>query len=341
MDLKDLKYIYNINGINNGIRNSYINDMVDDYDEARQHVINRFDVLINTIDAKDIFVNNSENSIKAVIDNKKEQSESTDFTRVVQTYPHSIRCGDLIKYKINSNDEIKNYLVKNVVLQKDTYEQGIIIECDKTLSWTDITNNEILCPASSSSISSYQTNVNQSIVNLNELTDLRIQLTISSNIEEFNNIPNWVTIKELYPNSKFMITQRTDNVKEGIIEISCVKDIFTDSMEILNYHEGVNPDYGYNESFWVIDEGDFKGLLTTRKAEDITKEWGYDVKVTDVLYTPQNNLISESTLIRKDKVVYKVVKMVECKNPDKRLENYWTIGLIKNENQNIDIKVGE
>lgn len=267
------------------------------------------------------------------IDTKIKNNE-TDLTlkNIYISKKDNIKDGDLIRYV--TKDKEVTYIISNVQnFIKIPFGQAS--ECDKTLSWTN-NNKEILCPASSSSVSAYQTNVSRSIVTLNELTDLRIQLTFSSNIDEFNNIPNWITIKNLYPSSKFMITQRTDNVKQGTIEINCIKDIFTDSMEVLNHHERVNPDYGFNESYWSIDEGDFKGLLTTLKAEDITKEWGYDVKVTDVLYTPSNNLITESTLIKKDNVIYKIVKIIECKNPDKRLDSYFTIGLVKSEKQDIE-----
>lgn len=210
-----------------------------------------------------------------------------------------------------------------------------INKCDKTITW-----DNVKMPACSGTVSSYQTGVNETITTIYKLSQLQVQAKISnSNIGK--TIPNWIKFDDLYPDNRFMITQRVDDNIKGIIEITCIKDIYTDSMEILNYHEGVNPDYGYNESYWSIDDGDFKGLLRSLKAEDVTKEWGYDVEVTDVLYVPPNNLITESTLIKKDEVIYKVVKIVECKNPDERLLSYFTIGLVKNENQNIEIKGDE
>lgn len=334
MDINKLKYYQTLNGLANGktCRDSLIDEMVDGYNIARENLVTRFDVMINSNMALDVFINDSETTTKAIIDTKKKYSAESTEQESIQTYPSLIKSGDYIKIKRNETDEYHNYLITSEIKKETRYDEGIVVKCDKTILWTN-EEKEINCPAYSRSIN--QSNTNESVSKLYKLTDLKIDLEISNNVL-FSNIPNYVNIKELYPNSRFQIIKRHDNKIDGLVELTLIKDIYTDDVDILNYSE-YEDEFGISREGWIISKKDYKSCIRNLTAEDITKEWGYDLEVSEVLYVPIENDITESSLIKYENCFYKTVKFNKCVNPDKRLEGYCVIGLIKNDNQNINI----
>lgn len=132
-----INYCKTINGSLgfNDTKTQFINSMVQDYNEAHENAIYRFDVLINTIDAKDIYVNSSETTIKGVIDTSKKQTADTEIEQTIQVYPNQIKRGDYIKFKMNDTDELRTYLVKSKVDKKNSYDEAVFEECNYTLKW--------------------------------------------------------------------------------------------------------------------------------------------------------------------------------------------------------------
>lgn len=339
MDMNKLKYYQIINGLTNGrtCKDSLMNEMVDSYNTARDNLITRFDVMINSNMALDVFINKSEESIKAIIDTKKKYSAESNEQESIQVYPNLIKSGDYVRFKKNDTDEFKYYLITSEIKKELTYDEGIFVKCDKTIYWNE-ENIEIICPAYVNNSS--QTNTNDFISTLNKLTDMKISIQISNNIEENKNIPNWITFKELYPNTRFQIVQRQDNVNEGLINLSLIKDIYVDNVDIINYSE-YEDDNGITRYGWTVSNKDYKSCIRNLSAEDVTKEWGYNVELSHVLYVQNLDNIEESSLIKYDNVIYKTIKFIKYDNPDKRLDSFYMIGLVKNEEQNINIVESE
>ena len=114
MDLKLLDYITTINGLkqSDGFeKDCEILDMVDDYEVAKDEVITRFDVIVNTSDGKDIYINNSSKAIRGVVITKKKQGATSSKEDYIQTRPNLIKRGDYLKFRYNENDILHDYII--------------------------------------------------------------------------------------------------------------------------------------------------------------------------------------------------------------------------------------
>ena len=104
MNIDDLLYVKKINGIshsNCNCKTDMINEMVDEYDEAYDNVVTRFEVLINTKSAIDVYVNDSETPIKALYYTKKKQGATTEREEGIQVFPNQIKQGDILRFSYN------------------------------------------------------------------------------------------------------------------------------------------------------------------------------------------------------------------------------------------------
>jgi len=143
MKKEDLQYYRIINKIseNQSCKESYISEMSQDYNKARENAIYRFDVLINSIDAKDVFINELETSIKGVIDISRKQTADTEMEERLQVYPNLIKRGDYVKFKVNDTDTLRTYLIKSKIDKKNGYDEGIFEECNYNVKF--ISSNEL------------------------------------------------------------------------------------------------------------------------------------------------------------------------------------------------------
>ena len=68
-----LDYIRKVNEIdkNKNLKQNEIDDMVDDYEHGKNMLITRFSVMINTSDALDVYINDSDTPIKGIVDEKR------------------------------------------------------------------------------------------------------------------------------------------------------------------------------------------------------------------------------------------------------------------------------
>jgi hypothetical protein len=119
----------------NDTKTQFINEITQDYNTAREDTVYRFDVLINSTDGKDIYVNDSEISIRGVIDLSKKPTADTEIEKRIQVYPNQIKQGDYIKFKENDTDTLRTYLIKSPIDKKHGYDEGVFEECNHVLKW--------------------------------------------------------------------------------------------------------------------------------------------------------------------------------------------------------------
>ena len=284
-----------------------------------------------TVNFKEYFNEDTKEKYHMIIRNTSNEYKENLEERTIMFYKkYNLKTGDIIKY-------LNEYFLISTHIDKDNpfFDTCKMLRCDKIITWIDNNGREIICPSSSSSVASYQTNVDNSLVTLNELSTIKLKLMISTNIEEYKYIPNWIHFTNLYPQNRFWITQRVDNNIEGITELICVKDIFNESMDIVQFVDDIEDEYGITRSGWEITKSNVMGNINHIVTEDVTKEWGYDIKITDILYIEEIEDIQESTIIKYNNKFYDVVKIIRFKNPNPILDSYYKVGLIEKDNQNI------
>jgi hypothetical protein len=110
-------------------------EMTTDYNIARPNVVTRFSIMVNTIDGKDVYINNSDTLIRGVIDVKRHQTADTEMEETVQVYPNQIKCGDYLKFKVNDTDELRDYIITSKIEKKHGYDEGVFKECNHLLKW--------------------------------------------------------------------------------------------------------------------------------------------------------------------------------------------------------------
>lgn len=119
----------------NNTKTQLLSEMSQDYNTGRENAIYRFDVIVNSIDGKDVYINNSITPIRGVIDVKRQQTADTEMQETVQVYPNQIKRGDYLKFKVNDTDELRDYIITSKIEKKHGYDEGIFKECNHLLKW--------------------------------------------------------------------------------------------------------------------------------------------------------------------------------------------------------------
>ena len=119
----------------NDTKTQLISEITQDYNTARQDTIYRFDVVVNSIDGKDIYINEATTPLKGVIDISRKQTADTEMEERLQVYPNLIKRGDYIKFKVNDTDTLRTYLIKSKIDKKHGYDEGIFEECNYDLKF--------------------------------------------------------------------------------------------------------------------------------------------------------------------------------------------------------------
>jgi hypothetical protein len=137
MNKNDLQYYRKLNRISEkqSCKDLLINEMTQEYDNARENTIYRFNVLIGSNDAKDVYINGSDTFIKGVIDVKRQQTADTEMQETIQVYPNQIKRGDYLRFKVNDTDVLRDYIITSKIDKKDGYDEGIFKECNHLLKW--------------------------------------------------------------------------------------------------------------------------------------------------------------------------------------------------------------
>ena len=224
MDLNYLKYCKSINNLNgvNGCRDSFLSEMVSDYNEAKANVITKFSVMVNTVDAKDIYINNSTTSVKAVIDDRKKQGATSDREEYIQTYPNLIKSGDNVKFKYRS-DDIDNYaLITSDIEKKNGYDEGVFLLCNQFITWKGLSVLPIPCWLNNSSYGS-----KGEVHNIEQISDFDARAVILVGMNEYTSqIRNGMRF--IFNHSKddvYEVTKKTtaynSNGVNGYISLTC------------------------------------------------------------------------------------------------------------------------
>ena len=219
----DLDYFRKINRLGNGntTRNSLIESMVEDYNIAHDNLIHRFDIRINSISALDCYFNMSEDPIKAVIDEKKDYTSSSNIEETIQTYPNLIKTGYYFKMKRNETDNDNYYLITSEIKKQDGYDEGVFLKCNQTFKWKD--ENGIHVYPCVSSNDSYGVKQATSSGTLTEL-EIKLKIKIQNNEDTRKLMPN---LRIMFSHSKtdiYKIISINKSIYEGVITITCVND---------------------------------------------------------------------------------------------------------------------
>lgn len=170
----DLDYIKKINGLYGytDIRDSVIGEIADDYNEAKENLITKFRVAINSNDAKYVKINEREKLEKAVISNKsKIPGKLTEYEKLIWMEINRMNTGDYIYVEENGKDKV--YYVSSAVDIEHDYEEAKIKPCNNTLSFLNKDGSVTTIPVYAENQTLYNIGVVQ-----RENTDIRYGDTI-------------------------------------------------------------------------------------------------------------------------------------------------------------------
>lgn len=128
------KIVNGSKGFNN-TKTQLLSEMTQDYNIGRENTIYRFDIVVNTVDGKDVYINNSDTPIRGVVDVKRQQTADTEMQETIQVYPNQIKRGDYLRFKVNDTDELRDYIITSKIEKKHGYDEGIFKECNHLLKW--------------------------------------------------------------------------------------------------------------------------------------------------------------------------------------------------------------
>ena len=115
-----------------------------------------------------------------------------------------------------------------------------------------------------------------------------------------------------------------------------------DKIDILKY--GSTEDkWGITRNCWTVQQRDFVcDVQYATDPEKITTDFGYNVEVSRIIYCVPNENLVESSIIRYDGTLYKIIKIKKCKN-DTNFDGdkYWKVAIVEHDNQNLVIEEGE
>lgn len=153
-----------INGtLNKTARQSIVDDMVSQYNEANENVITEFDVLIKSDKAKTVLVNGTPKKILMKHENNKNNNESNYYLQL-KSYPKEILNGDFVTEKSDDPNEVnRTYLVTSVPQLERDCDVNYVALCNQTLNYKGL-SKPIPCYATNSS---YGT---KGVVDLNQIT---------------------------------------------------------------------------------------------------------------------------------------------------------------------------
>lgn len=237
------QYLDNIMKMNNTYgHNTYnesiIDSMVDSYNRSIDNVITDFDIRIKTKDAFDIFINNSDTSVKALIDISKKETVGSDSEEIVRVHPRVIKAGDYFKVKYKNSDEYVNYLIRSDIKHDRTHDYAMISKCERTLNWSGL---EVLQPCYVTSDS-----FGSKIVTDNELLssiDTKARVYVQANEYTKIIVPDF---RLIFCNDKHGIYKVSDKevFKDGIYMLTCKKDKYMQGDDLENniaYNDGLIP----------------------------------------------------------------------------------------------------
>lgn len=129
-----LNYIMKVNGTKGKTNRKeiFIDEMSKSYDEARENYISRFDVMINSNEAKCVKADGKD--IKCLIKyNDTKESETTgNYVVKIQTHKGNIKEGSIIEFKNDEDFKNETYFVMTKVENIKNYSQAYIRYCNRS-----------------------------------------------------------------------------------------------------------------------------------------------------------------------------------------------------------------
>ena len=129
----DLDYIRKLNGTyGKTCRQSIIDDMLCQYEEANKNVVTEFDVLINSSKAKNVFIDNTPSKVLMTYKNNKNTSDS-DFMWEVKNYPNEVKLGSYLMHVNEVTGEDDYYLCTSKPMNKRGYDINYFKYCNQKI----------------------------------------------------------------------------------------------------------------------------------------------------------------------------------------------------------------
>jgi len=281
-----INYCRVINGSKgfNDTKTQLINEISQDYNTARQDTIYRFDVLINSIDAKDVYINDSTTSIKGVIDISRKQTADTDMEEKIQVYPNQIKQGDIIKFKVNDTDTLRTYLIKSKIDKKHGYDEGIFEECNHVLKWM-YQGKLYEYPCILINNTKYTGGTKTQNIGITESSAM-MGILITKNIDT-KTIANNQRI--LLMDNAWRVTLNDNATMEGLLSISLGKDSISENdnteLEIADYYE---------HNYAITLSSNIQTLVETEtyKITPMITDKGIQVSNANIVYTSSDETIA-------------------------------------------------
>ena len=333
--LESLKYIKTINKTlgKNSDKDVLLNDLVEDYNKGSENSIYRFHVIVNSIDGKEVYINDSVTPIRGVVDIKKKQGASSEEEYVLQTLPNQMRTGDIVRFKMNDTDILRDYLITSGIEKKNGYDEAVFLECNQTLNlkgWS----NPIPCWGTNTSYGVKGKIEN----NYFALTDGKIQFKIQKN--KFTDMID-KGIRFIFNNSKKLVYEvvEVENVlNSNIYTITVEKDEYDSANDDLKNNIAYNPSleveepdnpnpppsYSYNV---VADNGDLSLKKYNANTFRIIDNYGNPVSTVWEITINYNGIPEDA--IQKKEVGSNYIKLLNTKG---YFENPLIINFKRNQN---------
>lgn len=230
MDINDLNYYKIINRTNDfdNCRNAFIQEMVDDYNEAESNLITRFRVLINSSKAKSVKINDVPKKILMEYKNSKNNSESNYYIEV-QSEIGDLKNGDYIEIFNASSKRNEFYIVTSKPMIKLDYAINYVKYCNQTLNWEGLLK-PIPCYI-------YNDSFGTKLIANNEFlkeTDAKARIEVQRNELTESIQPNMRFIFNHSKNSTYIVTGIDDGFNEGIITLIAKKDDYRKEDDLVN-----------------------------------------------------------------------------------------------------------
>ena len=216
MNAENLKYYRNINKIteNQTYKESLVSGIVQDYNNAREHAIYRFNIIVNSIDGKDIYLNDSIIPIRGVVDTRRKQTATSEMEQTLQVFPNLLNRGDYAKFKMNENDELHDYIITSSIEKKNGYDEGVFVICNQIIQWKQ--NNIIYsypCVIENDSYGS------KTLVNNSYISDVSAKSKITVQYNEFtkNIMLDWRFCFNHSETDIYKVLDKTTSISDGLI----------------------------------------------------------------------------------------------------------------------------
>lgn len=243
----------------------------------------------------DVYVNNSDKPIKAIINLKKTFTSSSEMEEIIQTLPHNIKRGDYLRFRKRDNSEYHDYIITSEIKEKESFDEAVFVKCNQILKFKiDGVEYQYPCRIDNES---YGVKLSTATDYYNEI-DQKLKIVIKQD-EHTSKIP--LDYRIIFSNSEtdiYKISNRDMSIKsrgqnDGTITFTCKKVVLVDEDDIndndaFNKIEVINPsvnieilgdyeiEFGQTKEYKLSDHVD-----GTWELNDITLECGL-AEIVDV-----------------------------------------------------------